>query len=240
MRDLLAQQRAAPQPPATAIVPSGPVVEYLEDSKVSVEYFRMKGSVYFSAIDKEDANSQKKEQTKNSGPKKPADESVRFFNISSANQDEFILSSIVVDSREQMNNAARKKEQRDSIVTKKRRLTKDEKELLNFEKVCFICMERKVDAIVSPCHHGGICFACAKITLEVRNSCYYCREVRRPHAARVQGLPGQAVGHEPRLLQGHQGLLHLRPPRRARLPGVRGPARRPQQRRGQQPKSRED
>lgn len=35
--------------------PKEPEVEYLEDSKLSVDYFRMKGSVFFSAVAKDDA-----------------------------------------------------------------------------------------------------------------------------------------------------------------------------------------
>lgn len=84
---------------------------------------------------------------------------------------------------------SRKPKQRDTIITRKRKLTKDERELFNFDKNCIICMERQVDAIVSPCHHGGICFDCAKITLETKNSCYYCRDVRWFDAACFQSLP---------------------------------------------------
>ena len=57
------------------------------------------------------------------------------------------------------------------------KMTKNEKDLLNLEKKCMICMERLVDAIMSPCHHGGVCFECAKTALDNRNSCYYCRDV---------------------------------------------------------------
>lgn len=67
---------------------------------------------------------------------------------------------------------------RSSMVKKKRRLTKEEKELLSFEKKCLICMENLVDCIMSPCNHGGVCFYCAKTSLNNKNSCYYCRDVR--------------------------------------------------------------
>lgn len=80
-----------------------PIVEYLEDSKVSVEFFKMKGSVFFSAIGKEDLDpikkdlkDQKDQKERNEVRKKPTDESIRFFNISAANQDEFMLSAIAV------------------------------------------------------------------------------------------------------------------------------------------------
>lgn len=78
------------------------IVEYLEDSKISVEYFRMKGSVYFSAIEKDDPLHAKlegnnpKEIKEPKSAKKPQEDHIRFFNISSNNQDEFILSSIMV------------------------------------------------------------------------------------------------------------------------------------------------
>lgn len=87
----------------------------------------------------------------------------------------------------------RKVKAKESIVTRKRKLTKDEKDMFNFDKKCIICMERKVDAIVSPCHHGGICFDCAKITLETRNSCYYCRDVIFSDQACLQGLPSKSL-----------------------------------------------
>lgn len=77
-----------------------PVVEYLEDSKISVEYFKMKGSVFFSAIEKEELELKKElasKENKNGNAKK-VEESVRFFNISAVNQDDFILSSFIVNS----------------------------------------------------------------------------------------------------------------------------------------------
>ena len=39
---------------AQPAAPKEPEVEYLEDSKISVDYFRMKGSVFFSAVAKDD------------------------------------------------------------------------------------------------------------------------------------------------------------------------------------------
>lgn len=89
---------AQPQPAARPPVAPPQIVEYLEDSKISVEYFKMKGSVFFSAVEKDDSDSLKKEvlSRDSKGNKKQTDESVRFFNISAANQDEFILSSIIV------------------------------------------------------------------------------------------------------------------------------------------------
>lgn len=64
------------------------------------------------------------------------------------------------------------------MLKKTRKLTKEEKELLNFEKKCLICMENLVDCIMSPCNHGDVCFHCAKTSLNNKNSCYYCRDVR--------------------------------------------------------------
>lgn len=47
-----------PNNPGAAVsqpaAPKEPEVEYLEDSKISVDYFRMKGSVFFSAVAKDD------------------------------------------------------------------------------------------------------------------------------------------------------------------------------------------
>lgn len=93
LREQMLQQQSGAPIQGAARPPPAPVVEYLEDSKVSVEYFRMKGSVFFSAIDKDDSDQLKKETKL---PKKTGEENVKFFNISAANQDEFILSSIMV------------------------------------------------------------------------------------------------------------------------------------------------
>ena len=74
-----------------------PVVEFLQDSKISVEYFKMKGSVFFSAIEKEDMDEIKKEALKKyPNNKRNSDESLRLFNLSAVNQDEFILDSVCV------------------------------------------------------------------------------------------------------------------------------------------------
>lgn len=105
-----------------------------------------------------------------SGSAIPREERVKFFTLSSANGGEDILNSVVVDSN---SNSSKP----NSLVNRKRKLTQQEKELLNFEKACLICQEKTVDAIYSPCFHGGVCFTCAKDNLVRKNSCYYCREV---------------------------------------------------------------
>lgn len=178
------QLRRQPPPPraqdgAQAVGPREPDVEYLEDSKISVDYFRMKGSVYFSVI----AKGEKEEQP----PKAPSlekhnsrerDENVKFFNISSADGEQMILNSLVVPAADQVDQGpGRKGLKRDPV----KRLSKAEQDMFNFSKKCLICMENKVDCIYSPCNHGGVCFECAKINLIRKNSCYYCREVAASH-----------------------------------------------------------
>jgi len=158
-----ARRRDQPAPPS-------PVVEYLEDSRMSVEYFKMKNSVYFSMIEKDEKTTQKlNANSRIMNDKVPGEEKVKLFNLSAVNQDEFILSSVCFEPKS-------KGSKRESVVTRTKRMNKQEKELLNFEKKCIICMENLVDAIMSPCHHGGVCFGCAKIALDNKNSCYYCRE----------------------------------------------------------------
>ena len=78
----------------------GLVVEYLEDSKISVEYFKMKNSVFFSMIEKEDKNGTLK--LKSDGSKVISEKEsnleskVKFFNVSAVSQDEFVLNSVCV------------------------------------------------------------------------------------------------------------------------------------------------
>lgn len=78
----------------------GLVVEYLEDSKISVEYFKMKNSVFFSMIEKEDKNGTltlKPDGSKVISEKESNLESkVKFFNVSAVSQDEFVLNSVCV------------------------------------------------------------------------------------------------------------------------------------------------
>lgn len=95
---------------------------------------------------------------------------MKFFAISSLNGGDDILNSVMVDNH---SNSSKP----NSLVNRKRKLTLQEKELLNFDKQCLICRENTVDAIYSPCFHGGVCFVCAKDNLVRKNSCYYCREV---------------------------------------------------------------
>ncbi len=83
-------------------------VEYLEDSRISIDYFRMKNSVYFSMIAKDDpaiTQNQKKQSVssmyssiniRNSQAQAIKDEKVKFFNISNLNGDNPMLSSFIV------------------------------------------------------------------------------------------------------------------------------------------------
>ena len=101
IRETFAQLSTVHQPDQSTlpVARNQPVVEYLEDSKISVEYFKMKGSVFFSAIEKDELELKREivnKELKAGIAKKQIDESVRFFNISAANQDEFILSSFIV------------------------------------------------------------------------------------------------------------------------------------------------
>lgn len=76
-----------------------PVVEYLEDSSMSVEYFKMKNSVFFSMIEKEEKATTPKlkdGESKVSSEKNGPEEKLKLFNISAVNQDEFILNSVSV------------------------------------------------------------------------------------------------------------------------------------------------
>ena len=75
-----------------------PDVEYLEDSRLSVDFFRMKGSVFFSAVYKEDLEQEASMGEKNS-EKQPSgkEDQAKFFNISSSPQgDQCMLNSIMV------------------------------------------------------------------------------------------------------------------------------------------------
>ena len=74
-----------------------------------------------------------------------------------------------------------------------KRLSKAEQDMLDFDKNCLICMTRKINAIYSPCNHGGVCFECAKINLIRRNSCYYCRDVIDCYSECIQSVPSSAL-----------------------------------------------
>lgn len=144
-----------------------PQVEYIEDSKASIEMFNMKNSIYFSAVD-----AQRKKTDLNEKKKKSRNQDKRVISVSLVNENEdFILNSVLLDPR----NSKNKKKHR--TISSKKIITKEEKDLLDFNKDCLICMEKKIDAIMSPCNHGGVCFECAKKNLNTKNACYYCREV---------------------------------------------------------------
>ena len=89
----------------------------------------------------------------------------------------------------QLENTKKNNKCKESQSINNKRPTNEGRNVIDFEKKCLICMERNVDAIVSPCLHGGICFECAKITLDVRNSCYYCRDVVPTNLECLQSLP---------------------------------------------------
>ena len=66
-------------------------------SKLSIDYFRMKNSVYFSIIEKNNKNSHHSSVSpKMANDKIGNDDKVKMFNVSAINQDEFILNSICV------------------------------------------------------------------------------------------------------------------------------------------------
>lgn len=80
-----------------AQMPALPIVDYLEDSKLSIDYFKMKNSVYFSIIEKNNKNSHHLNVSPKAANDKIGNEDkVKMFNMSAINQDEFILSSICV------------------------------------------------------------------------------------------------------------------------------------------------
>lgn len=174
------RQRPGNGQPSSQSLVREPDVEYLEDSKISVDYFRMKGSVYFSVI----AKGEKDELPRVPTPmlekhaSREREEQVKFFNLSSVDGEQVVLSSLVVAAADQVDQApGRKGLKRDPV----KHLSKAEQDMFDFSKKCLICMENKVDCIYSPCNHGGVCFECAKINLIRRNSCYYCRDVASPH-----------------------------------------------------------
>ena len=88
-----------------------PDVEYLEDSKISVDYFRMKGSVYFSVIAKGDKDEQPRAPTPmlEKHGSREREEQVKFFNLSSVDGDQVVLSSLVVPAADQVDQAPGRK-----------------------------------------------------------------------------------------------------------------------------------
>lgn len=77
--------------------PLQPIVEYFEDSSLSVEYFKIKNSVYFSKVDKKEKNASKLLTSSiMMNDMKADDDKVKQSNIADVNQDEFILNSVYV------------------------------------------------------------------------------------------------------------------------------------------------
>ena len=51
----------------------------------------------------------------------------------------------------------------------------DSKRHNNDEKLCYICYENTVNAILMDCGHAGVCFECACKLIEKKNECMECR-----------------------------------------------------------------
>jgi len=43
------------------------------------------------------------------------------------------------------------------------------------ELLCYVCCEKKPNAILENCGHGGICYECAVSVMNKRNQCMQCR-----------------------------------------------------------------
>ena len=67
-----------------------------------------------------------------------------------------------------------KRKKRLEILIKKNKTTNAGQET----PMCMICMEKIPDTIFHKCGHGGFCFECAKIIVETKALCHYCRAVR--------------------------------------------------------------
>ena len=46
----------------------------------------------------------------------------------------------------------------------------------NSTLVCIICMDRSRDALIRPCNHMVVCYACATLLLQRRETCPICRK----------------------------------------------------------------
>ncbi len=46
------------------------------------------------------------------------------------------------------------------------------------EQTCLICCENQTDAVLVPCSHGGLCYACAIRISQQSANCHFCRKVR--------------------------------------------------------------
>jgi hypothetical protein len=92
---ILAQSQPQPDPQSQQQIQlQQPIVEYLEDSSLSIEYFKIKNSVYFSKIDKKASKLLTSSIMMNDV--KAGEDKIKQSNMSAANQDEFILSSVYV------------------------------------------------------------------------------------------------------------------------------------------------
>jgi hypothetical protein len=55
-------------------------------------------------------------------------------------------------------------------------LEEEEEDISKIKNVCFLCLERKSDAVIMDCGHSKICFFCAFKMYRTQNLCHLCRQ----------------------------------------------------------------